>query len=138
MLVRHHVKEKQNVIEFDLRSVSAKKHRNKKELVFRLKALFLLKKHILPFLCSNSNFVFVFWRCSKTLIKFCKCQNWNSLFREISFLELPKYSGNLQMVSTIEKLKNWKIYLKNSWKIDMLFGKRIWKIGMPLARWHVY
>ena len=46
-------------MEFDLRNVSAKKHKETKSLVFRLKALFLFKKHILPFLYSNS----------KTLIK---------------------------------------------------------------------
>ena len=69
-------------------------------------------------------------------MEFCRCQNLNSLFHEISFLELPKYSWNLQMVSMIEKFKNWKILLKNSWKIGPPFSRRSWKIGTPLARWH--
>ena len=71
-----------------------------------------------------------------SLMTFCKCQNLDSLFREISFLELPKYSWNLQMVRIIEKFKNWKILLKNSWKIGTPFGRQNWKIGTPLARWH--
>ena len=41
-------------------------------------------------------------------MKFCKCQNLNSLFLEINFSELPKYSRNLQMLSIIEKFKNEK------------------------------
>ena len=47
-----YVTEKRKVMEFDLRKVSAKKQ---KRLVFCLKALFLLKKHILPLLYPNSN-----------------------------------------------------------------------------------
>ena len=71
-----------------------------------------------------------------SLTKSCKCQNLNSLFREISFLELSKYSWNLQMLSIIEKLKNWKNFLKNSRKIGTPFGKRSWKIGSPVQCWH--
>ena len=44
-----------------------------------------------------------------SLMKFCKCQNLNYLFREISFLELPKYSWKSQILRIIEKFKNWKI-----------------------------
>ena len=55
---------------------------------------------------------------------------------KIWILELSKYSWNLQMVSIIEKLKNWKILLKNNWKIGTPFGRRSWKIGTPLAHWH--
>ena len=51
-----------------------------------------------------------------SLIKFWKCQYLNSLFREIYFLELPKYSWNLQMLNIIQKFKNWKILLKNKFK----------------------
>ena len=40
------------------------------------------------------------------------------------------------MMSIIEKFKNWKILLKNSWKIDTPFGKRSWNIGSPLACWY--
>ena len=64
-------------------------------------------------------------------MKFCKFQNLNSQFCEISFLELPKYSWNLKMVSMIEKFKNWKNLLKNSWTIGTPFGRWSWKIGMP-------
>ena len=71
-----------------------------------------------------------------SLMRFRKCQNLNSLFHEISFLELPKYSWNLQMVRMIKKFKNWKILLKNSWKIRTSFGRWSWKIGTSLARWH--
>ena len=71
-----------------------------------------------------------------SLIKVCKCQNMNSLFREISFLELPKYSWNVHMLSMIKKFKNWKILLKNSWKIGIPFSRRNWKIGTPLASSH--
>ena len=69
---------------------------------------------------------------------------------------MPKYSWNLQMLSIIIKFKNWKVILKNSWKIGMPFGRRSWNIGTPygtlvcqvkklallfhvgtpLARWH--
>ena len=73
---------------------------------------------------------------SFSLTKFGKCQNLNSFFHEISFLELPKYSWNLQMVRMIKKFKNWKILLKNSWKIRTSFGRWSWKIGTSLARWH--
>ena len=48
-------------------------------------------------------------------MKFCKCQNLNSLFREIIFLELPKYSRNLPMLSIIEKFKNWKTKKLKNW-----------------------
>ena len=68
-----------------------------------------------------------------SLMKFCKCQNLNFLFCEISFLELPKYVWNLQMLSIIEKFKNWKIF----WKIGTPFGRGSWKIGLPLACWHI-
>ena len=75
-------------------------------------------------------------------MKFCKYQNLNSFFREVNFLDLPKYSWNLHVLSIIWKLKNWKILLKNGWKIGTPFGRRGWKIGTPfdtLARlWHVY
>ena len=43
-----------------------------------------------------------------------------------------KYSGNLQMLSIIEKLKNWKT--KTSWKISTPFGSQSWKIGFPFGR----
>ena len=59
--------------------------------------------------------------------------NLNSLFPEISFLELPKYSWNLEMLSIIEKFKNWKTILKKSWKIGIHFGRRNSKIGWPLG-----
>ena len=39
-------------------------------------------------------------------MKFFKCQNLRSLFREINFLQLPKYSRNLQMLRIIKKFKN--------------------------------
>ena len=58
-----------------------------------------------------------------SVMKFCKCQNLNSLFSEISFLELPKYPWNWQILSIIEKLKNWKIISKNKWKICLLVGE---------------
>ena len=78
---------------------------------------------------------------SFSLMKSCKCQNLNYLFREISFLELPKYSQNVQILTIIEKFKNWKIPLKNSWKIGTPFGRRSWKSDTPLvrllARWNV-
>ena len=73
-----------------------------------------------------------------SLMKFCQCQNLNSLFREISFLELLKYPWNLQMVSMIEKFKNWKILLKNriylvGWQVIM----RNWYAFGTLACEHV-
>ena len=52
-----------------------------------------------------------------------KCQNLYSLFREINFLELPKYSWNLKMLTIIEKLKIEKYFrLENNWKIGTPFG----------------
>ena len=50
-----HVKEKQNFIEFDLRNVSAKKHKETKKTCI----IFSSKKHILPLLYPNN----------KTLVK---------------------------------------------------------------------
>ena len=44
-------------------------------------------------------------------MKFRKCQNLNSFFRVIIFLELSKYSWNLQMPRLIEKFKNWHPFL---------------------------
>ena len=67
-----------------------------------------------------------------SLMKFCKWQNLNYLFCGLSFLELSKCSWNLKMLSIIKKLKFWKNLLKSSWK----FGRRSWKIGTPLTRWH--
>ena len=55
-----------------------------------------------------------------------KCQNLNSLFREINFLQLPKYSWNLQMLAIIEKL----FLLKNSWKLACL--------ARQFEKWHVF
>ena len=72
--------------------------------------------------------------------------NLNSLFCEINFLELPKYSWNLQMLSIIEKLKNslekslknwyafWQAKLKN-WHAFWHAGTPSWKFGTPLAGW---
>ena len=78
-----------------------------------------------------------------SIMKFCKCPNLNSLLREIKFLQLPKYSRNLPMLSIIEKFISRKILLRNSWKIGLPFGRRSWKIGspswiiiMPLISWH--
>ena len=66
----------------------------------------------------------------------------------MNFLELPKYYWNLQMLSIIEKFKNWKTFLKNSWKTGTSFGRRSWNIGAPfgtswkigtlLTSWQVY
>ena len=61
-----------------------------------------------------------------SLMKFCKSQNFNSLFGEISFPKLLKYSWNLQILSIIKKFNNRKILLKNSWKIVAPFGRWIW------------
>ena len=66
-------------------------------------------------------------------MKFCKCQNLHFLFHEINFLQFPKYSRNLQMVSIIEKLKN-----KNSFEklVRLLVNEieqmeRLWDVGTP-------
>ena len=81
-----------------------------------------------------------------------KCQNLNSLFREINFLEFSKYFWNLQMSTMIEKLKvfsltkqfkNWHAFwlmkFKN-WHVFWRVDPPIWKIGTPLGgflwRWH--
>ena len=34
------------------------------------------------------------------------------------------------------KIQNWKIILKNSWKIGTPFDRQSWKIVSPLAYWH--
>ena len=52
-----------------------------------------------------------------------------SYYGEISFLELPKYSWNLQTLSIIEKLKNPKFFW-SSWKIGPPFGWWSWKIDI--------
>ena len=66
-------------------------------------------------------------------MKFCKCQNLGSLFREINFLQLLKYSRNLQMLSIIEKFKNKKSFEK---LVRLLVSEvetlaRLWDIGTP-------
>ena len=38
-------------------------------------------------------------------MKICKCQNLNSLVREINFLELLKYFRNFQMLKVVEEFK---------------------------------
>ena len=72
-----HVKEKRNFIEFDLRNVSAKKHKHKR-FVLRLEALYLVKNVFclyfspIPKLWSRKKVifkVFIFWRYSKTLMR---------------------------------------------------------------------
>ena len=83
---------------------------------------------------------------------FCKCQLLNSLFRGINFLELSKYSWNLQKSWIIEKFKNWFFFFLNgrrSWKISTHFGTlvsqvekliRLWPVGTLeslLVHWHV-
>ena len=70
-------KEKRNVVEFNLRNVSAKKLKETKRARIRLKALFLLKNiFCLQFSLITKTLikkkkiifkVFVFWRYSKTL-----------------------------------------------------------------------
>ena len=81
------------------------------------------------------------WQCF-FLMKLCKCQNLNSLFCEISFLELPKYSWNLRMVRMIEKFF-WRIVEKLvrllADEVERLaclwhVGRPSWIIGSPLAR----
>ena len=78
------------------------------------------------------------------LMKFCQCKKFfvfvkkflsmfkNSLFREIIFLELPKYSWNLKILSIIEKLKDWKILLKIVKKLAHIFAGE--KLACLLAR----
>ena len=71
------LKEKRNVLEFDLKEVSAKKHKETKQACISFKCIIFAKKYILLLLYSNSktltkkkNFifkVFVFWMYSKTL-----------------------------------------------------------------------
>ena len=82
------------------------------------------------------------------LMKFCQCKKFfvfvkkflsmfkNSLFREIIFLELPKYSWNLKILSIIEKLKDWKILLKIVKKLAHIFPGEVEKIGTPLPHLH--
>ena len=81
-------------------------------------------------------------------MKFCKFQNLNSLIREISFPELPKYSWNLKMLSIIEKFQNWKFFWKIIEKVIRLLAvvveklERFWchtyaTLARLLARWHV-
>ena len=75
-------------------------------------------------------------------MKFCKCQNLNSLFLEINFLELPKYFWNLQMLIVIEKFKNWRILLKIIEKLVRLWQAKLknehafWNIGIQRI-WYV-
>ena len=71
-----------------------------------------------------------------SLMKVCKCQNLNTLFCEINFLELPKYSWNLQMLSIIENFKNWKNFWKKNWESDTPFGRKVEKLTRLLARWY--
>ena len=80
------------------------------------------------------------------LMKFCQCKKFfvfvkkflsmfkNSLFREIIFLELPKYSWNLKILSIIEKLKDWKILLKIVKKLAHIFPCEVEKLARLLAR----
>ena len=65
-----------------------------------------------------------------------------SKFKFFVSRQLLKYFWNLQMLRIIEKFINWKILLKNSWKIGTAFGRQSWKIGTlswtidtSLARW---
>ena len=72
-----------------------------------------------------------------SLMKFWKCQNLNSFFSEISFLELPIYSWNLQMVSITEKFKNllarlWHGGTSTGWHMKM----RSWHVFGSLAHGH--
>ena len=71
------LKERQNVIEFDLRNVSTKHIKKQKSHVFRLKALFLLKNMFCFYFSAIAKLwprkkvifeVFIFWRYSKTLM----------------------------------------------------------------------
>ena len=49
--LRHErVKGKRNVIEFDLKNVSAKKHKEKKQVCISFKSIVFIIKHILPLL----------------------------------------------------------------------------------------
>ena len=97
--------------------------------------------------CPIENNVKCFRLIRFSLDKFCKCQNLHSFFHEINFLQLPKYSRNLQMLNIIEKFEN-----KNSFeklvrplvseveKSAGLWdgGTPSWITGTPLARyWHV-
>ena len=103
------LKEKRNVIEFDLKKVSAKKHKETNRLVFRLKALFSLKNIFCFYFSPIVKLwprkkvifkVFVFWRYSKTLSKFkwfsddfrgLTCLN---LIEEVKFGDNPQDKGD--------------------------------------------
>ena len=70
-----------------------------------------------------------------------KCQNLNSLFREINFLQLPKYSWNLQMLAIIEmffeiveklarlarQFEKWHVFGTLAHKNEMM--ARFWNVG---------
>ena len=71
-------------------------------------------------------------------MKFCKCQNLNYFFREIKFLELPRFQfqflnfANVKHKWKIQKLKNiffWKIVEK----LERLSGRQSWKVGTPFG-----
>ena len=72
------------------------------------------------------------------LNKILRMLKFKSFFsRKINFLELPKYSWNLQMSGIIEKFVNWKILLKNNWKIGTPFGTLARQVEWLLRLWHV-
>ena len=48
------LKEKRNVIEFDLRNVSSEKHKETKKACILFKSIIFVKKHILPLLQSSN------------------------------------------------------------------------------------
>ena len=95
------LKEKQNVIHFDLRNVSAKTHKETKKAFISFKSIFLLKNIFCLYFSPIANFwprkkvifkVFIFWRYSKTL----------NLFPAVKFFLDKIYFGCLKIKNSQE------------------------------------
>ena len=77
------LKEKRNVIEFDLRNVNAKKHKETKKACISFGSIIFVKKYNLPLLQSNSK---TLNKKKKIMVMVVMVVKWNGSKRKLLFL----------------------------------------------------
>ena len=118
------LKEKRNVIEFDLKNVSAKKHKETKKACILFKSIIFVKKHVLHLLMSNS----------KTLTK-KKSHFWRFRFlkvlqdREAGLLHSKKIFFICFNDSLFEMMKIAFYFILKAFFILKIFNVLFWLFG---------
>ena len=104
-----HVKEKRNLIEFDLRNVSTKNHKETKRLVLHLEALYLLKTY------------FTF-----SLVQYQNSDQEKKSFLKFSFFEgTPRPENFVFIVSPVLQCRIWIQLILQQWTVLIFKIRRI-------------